>query len=174
MRKNVVITGVVILFIGIALIAAGIIILEKSAGLSLSEQNVGSGKWVKAPVYVNSSDIVVISAHTTVVYLIPFADYNSSITQSAAKADSILPSTNSSTTGITSLSFTNLSSGEYAAISFSSSDPQLIVVVTNGATLSTALLVVAGGIMFLAGLIVTIYGLLKKNRPPNMIEDIPY
>ena len=175
MRKNVVITGIVIMIIGIVLIGTGVYLIEQGAGIS-SELNLGNGAYAIAPIYVNSTNgIIVVTSHADNIYLIPYSDFSNSITQSTAKSDAISPNSNSTSSGITSVSYTSLSVGEYAAVSFSSSDPSMILVTSSlNGIVTDGLPILVGVVMFIVAIAVIIYGLLKKNKSPIIDGDIPY
>ncbi len=177
MRKNVVITGIVIMIIAIAMAGTGIYLIEQGAGINKSsELNLGNGAYAIEPIYVNSTNgIIVVTSQADNVYLIPYSDFSNNITQSTAKADAISPNSNTTSSGITSVSFTSLSVGKYAAVSFSSSDPSLALVSSSlNGLITDGILTLIGGIMFIVAIVVIIYGLLKKNRPPIIDGDIPY
>ena len=177
MRKNVVITGIVIMIIGIVLIGTGVYLIEQGAGINnSSELNLGNGAYAIAPIYVNSTNgIIVVTSHADNIYLIPYSDFSNSITQSTAKTDAISPNSNSTSSVITSVSYTSLSVGKYAAVSFSSGDPSMILVSSSlNGLVTDGLLTLVGGLMFIVAIVVIIYGLLKKNKPPIIDGDIPY
>jgi hypothetical protein len=158
MRKRTVVIGLIILVIGIAFVAGGVVGLKGSTSTISAFTQPQTGEYVSSEVVLNSTAVVVVRPSSSTGGLVPaqaLSDLNST-----SLATYALPA--SSTAG-GSATYTSLQ-GDYYYVIFTASQPTTKVVIAGdlGKTVQSGILVLLGGILFLAGLIVTIIGAIRK------------
>jgi hypothetical protein len=170
MRTRTVIIGLIILVIGIAFVAGGVVGLKGTTSTISTFTQPQTGEYVSSEVVLNSTAVVVVRPSSSTGGLVPaqaLSDVNS--TNLATYA---LPAT--STAG-GSATYTGVQ-GDYYYVIFTSSQPATKIVTAGDVfkTVESGVLVLLGGILFLAGLIVTIIGAIRKSskpkQPPGMTD----
>jgi len=170
MRKRTVIIGLIMLVIGIAFVAGGVVGLKGTTSTISTFTQPQTGEYVSSEVGLNSTAVVVVRPSSSTGGLVPaqaLSDVNST-----SLATYALPA--SSTAG-GSATYVGVQGDYYYAI-FTSSQPATKIVITGDVakTVESGILVLLGGILFLAGLIVTIIGAIRKSnkpkQPPGMTD----
>lgn len=163
MRKRTVIIGLIILVIGIAFVAGGVAGLKGTTSTISTFTQPQTGEYVSSEVVVNSTAVVVVRPPSSAGGLVPaqtLSDVNST-----SLATYALPA-NSTVGGSATYGGVH---GDYYYVIFTSSQPATKIVIT-GHLVKTAeygILVLLGGVLFLAGLIVTIIGAIRKSDKPK-------
>ena len=173
MRKRTVIIGLIILVIGIALVAGGVVGLKGTTSTISTFTQPQTGEYVSSEVVLNSTAVVVVRPSSSTGGLIPaqaLSDVNST-----SLATYALPA--SSTAG-GSATYVGVQ-GDYYYVIFTSSQPATNIVITGdlAKTVESGILVLLGGILFLVGLIVTIIGAIRKSNKPKQppgVTDADY
>jgi hypothetical protein len=163
MRKRTVIIGLIVLVIGIALVAGGVVGLKGTTGTISTFTQPRTGEYVSSELVLNSTAVVVVRPSSSTGGLVPaqsLGDVNST-----SLATYALPA--SSTAG-GSATYTKVQ-GDYYYVIFTSSQPTTNIVVAGdlARTVESGVLVLLGGVLFLAGLIVTIIGAIRKSNKPK-------
>jgi hypothetical protein len=170
MRKRTVIIGLIILVIGIAFVAGGVAGLKGTTNTISTFTQPQTGEYTSSEVVLNSTAVVVVRPSSSTGGLVPaqtLGDVNST-----SLATYALPA--SSTVG-GSATYVGVQ-GDYYYVIFTSSQPATKIVITEDVakTAESGILVLLGGILFLAGLIVTIIGAIRKSdkpkQPPGMTD----
>lgn len=173
MRKRAVIIGLIILVIGIAFVAGGVAGLKGTTSTISTFTQPQTGEYTSSEVVLNSTAVVVVRPSSSTGGLVPaqtLSDVNST-----SLATYALPA--SSTVG-GSATYVGVQ-GDYYYVIFTSSQPATKIVITEDVakTAESGILVVLGGILFLAGLIVTIIGAIRKSNKPKQppgVTDADY
>ena len=170
MRKRTVIMGLIILVIGIAFVAGGVVGLEGTTSTISTFTQPQTGEYVSSEVVLNSTSDVVVRPSSSTGGLVPaqaLSDVNStSLATYALPANSTLGG---------SATYSRVQ-GDYYYVIFTSSQPATKIVVADdlAKTAESGILVLLGGVLFLAGLIVTIIGAIRKSdkskKPPGMTD----
>jgi hypothetical protein len=170
MRKRTVIIGLIILVIGIAFVAGGVVGLKGTTSTISTFTQPQTGEYVSSEVVLNSTAVVVVRPSSSTGGLVPaqaLSDVNStSLATYALSADS---------TAGGSATYVGVQ-GDYYYVIFTSSQPATKIVITGDVvkTAESGILVLLGGVLFLAGLIVTIIGAVRKSnkpkQPPGMTD----
>jgi hypothetical protein len=173
MRKRTVIIGLIILVIGIALVAGGIVGVKGTTSTISTFTQPRTGEYVSSEVVLNSTAVVVVSPSSSTGGLVPAQALNG--VNSTSLATYALPV--SSTAG-GSATYVGVH-GDYYYVIFTSSQPATKIVITGdlAKTVESGILVLLGGILFLAGLIVTIIGAIRKGdkpKQPSGVTDADY
>jgi hypothetical protein len=170
MRKRTVIIGLIILVIGIAFVAGGVAGLKGTTSTISNFTQPQTGEYVSSEAVLNSTAVVVVRPSSSTGGLVPaqaLSDVNS-----ASLATYALPA-NSTVGG--SATYVGVK-GDYYYVIFTSSQPVTKIVITGdfAKTAESGILTLLGGILFLAGLIVTIIGAIRKSnkskQPPGMTD----
>lgn len=170
MRKRTVIMGLIILVIGIAFVAGGVVGLKGTTSTISTFTQPQTGEFVSSEVVLNSTAVVVVRPSSSTGALVPaqaLSDVNST-----SLATYALPA-NSTVGG--SATYVGVQ-GDYYYVIFTSSQPATKIVITGDVvkTAESGILVLLGGVLFLAGLIVTIIGAVRKSnkpkQPPGMTD----
>lgn len=173
MRKRAVIIGLITLVIGIAFVAGGVAGLKGTTSTISTFTQPQTGEYTSSEVVLNSTAVVVVRPSSSTGGLVPaqtLSDVNST-----SLATYALPA--SSTVG-GSATYVGVQ-GDYYYVIFTSSQPATKIVITEDVakTAESGILVVLGGILFLAGLIVTIIGAIRKSNKPKQppgVTDADY
>jgi len=173
MRKRTVIIGPIILVIGIAFVAGGVVGLKGTTSTISTFTQPQTGEYVSSEVVLNSTADVVVRPSSSTGGLVPaqaLSDVNST-----SLATYALPA--SSTVG-GSATYVGVQ-GDYYYIIFTSSQPATKIVIAGdlAKTVESGILVLLGGILFVAGLIVTIIGAIRKSnktKQPRGVTDADY
>ena len=173
MRKRTVIIGLIILVIGIAFVAGGVAGLKGTTNTISTFTQPQTGEYVSSEVVLNSTAVVVVRPSSPTGGLVP-AQTLSGVSSTSLATDA-LPA--SSTAG-GSATYVGVQ-GDYYYVIFASSQPATKIVVTGDVakTVESGILVLLGGILFLAGLIVTIIGAIRKSdetKQPPGVTDADY
>jgi uncharacterized membrane protein len=163
MRKRTVIIGLIILVIGIALVAGGVVGLKGTTSTISTFTQPKTGEYVSSELVLNSTTVVVVRPSSSAGGLVPaqsLSDVNST-----SLATYALPTT--STAG-GSATYGKIQ-GDYYYVIFTSSQPTTMIVIAGdlAKTIESGALVLLGGILFLVGLIVTIIGAIRKSNKPK-------
>jgi hypothetical protein len=163
MRKRTVIVGLIILVIGIAFVAGGVAALKGTIRPISTFTQTHTGEYVSSEVVLNSTAVVVVRPSSSTGGLVPaqaLSDVNST-----SLATYALPASSTAAAGAT---YAGLQ-GDYYYVIFTSSQPATTIVITGDVfkTADFGVLAVLGGILFLAGLIVTIIGAVRKSDKPK-------
>ncbi|HVC26788.1 MAG TPA: hypothetical protein VND40_01370 [Nitrososphaerales archaeon] len=173
MRKRTVIIGPIILVIGIAFVAGGVVGLKGTTSTISTFTQPQTGEYVSSEMVLNSTADVVVRPSSSTGGLVPaqaLSDVNST-----SLATYALPA--SSTVG-GSATYVGVQ-GDYYYIIFTSSQPATKIVIAGdlAKTVESGILVLLGGILFVAGLIVTIIGAIRKSnktKQPRGVTDADY
>ena len=161
MRARMVIIGVVLLIIGIALFATGLVGLRGST-TSIQVFNQSSpGEYVSSEILLNSSSSIIVRSPASVGGLVPAQDLT---LVTSANIDSYALSSNSSVAG--TQAYTSIS-GDYYYVIFSSTQPNTRITVTEAPIATTAalgLLTLAGIALAFIGIILSLAGAFLKNK----------
>jgi hypothetical protein len=163
MRKRTVIIGLIILVIGIAFVAGGVVGLKGTTSMISTFTQRQTGEYVSSEVVLSSTGVVVVRPSSSTGGLVPaqsLSDVNST-----SLATYALPT--SSTAG-GSATYSKVQ-GDYYYVIFTSSQPATKIVIAGDLTktVESGILVLLGGILFIAGLIVTIIGAIRKGNKPK-------
>jgi hypothetical protein len=163
MRKRTVIIGLIIMVIGIAFVAGGIVGLRGTTTTISTFTQPQTGEYVSSEVVLNSTADVVVRPSSSTGGLVPaqsLADVNS-----ANLATYAVPA-NSTAAGSATYAGVH---GDYYYIIFTSSQPTTKIIVAGDLikTVESGVLVLLGGVLFLAGLVVTIIGAIRKSNKPK-------
>ena len=173
MRKQTVVIGLIILVIGIALVAGGVVGLKGTTSTISTFNQPQTGEYVSSELVLNSTGDVVVRPFSSTGGLVP-AQALSEV-NSTSLATYALPV--SSTAG-GSATYVGVH-GDYYYVIFTSSQPATKVVIAGDLvkTAESGILVLLGGILFLVGLIVTIVGAIRKGdktKQPMGVTDADY
>jgi hypothetical protein len=170
MRKRTVIIGLIILVVGIAFVAGGVVGLKSTTSTISTFTQPQTGEYVSSEVVLNSTAVVVVRPSSSTGGLVPaqaLSDVNStSLATYALSADS---------TAGGSATYVGVQ-GDYYYVIFTSSQPATKIVITGDVvkTAESGILVLLGGVLFLAGLVVTIIGAVRRSnkpkQPPGMTD----
>ena len=173
MRKRTVIIGLIILVIGIALVAGGVVGLKGTTSTISTFTQSQTGEYVSSEVVLNSTAVVVVRPSSSTGGLVP-AQALSDVSSTSLATYAL--SANSTKGG--SATYTGLQ-GDYYYVIFTSNQPTTNIVIAGdlAKTIESGVLVLLGGILFLAGLIVTIVGAIRKSNKPKQppgVADADY
>ncbi|MGD0319091.1 MAG: hypothetical protein ABSB56_05310 [Nitrososphaerales archaeon] len=158
MRTRTLTIGLIILVVGIALAAVGGYNLKNSTTSITSFTQPTAGEYVSAELVLNDS-VVVVRSPASVGGMVPAQDISE---VNSTDIGSYAVPYNS--TAASSKTYIGLR-GDFNYVVFSSVQPTTKIVVTGTllGTVSSGLLVLAGIVCVIAGIIVTIVGALRKN-----------
>ena len=173
MRKRTVIIGLIILVIGIAFVAGGVVGLKGTTSTISTFTQPQTGEYVSSEVVLNSTAAVVVRPSSSTGGLVPaqaLGDVNSTSLSAYA-----LPA---SSTAAGSATYVRVQ-GDYYYVIFTSSQPATKIVIAGdiAKTAESGILVLLGGILFLVGLIVIIIGAIRKGNKPKQppgVTDADY
>jgi len=173
MRKRTVIIGLIMLVIGIAFVAGGVVGLKGTTSTVSTFTQPQTGEYVSSEVVLNSTAVVVVRPSSSTGGLVPaqaLSDVNSTGLATYALAASSTAGGSATYVGV---------QGDYYYAIFTSSQPATKIVITGDVakTVESGILVLLGGILFLAGLIVTIIGAIRKSNKPKQppgVTDADY
>jgi hypothetical protein len=173
MRKRTVIIGLIILVIGIAFVAGGVVGLNGTTSMISTFTRPQTGEYVSSEVVLNSTAVVVVRPSSSTGGLVPaqaLSDVNSTSLATYALHASSTAGGSATYVGV---------QGDYYYVIFTSSQPATKIVITGDVakTVESGILVLLGGILFLAGLIVTIIGAIRKSNKPKQppgVTDADY
>jgi hypothetical protein len=163
MRKRTVIIGLIILVIGIALVAGGAVGLKGTTSTISTFTQPQTGEYVSSEVVLNSTAVVVVRPSSSTGGLVPaqaLSDVNSTSLATYARPASSTAGGSATYAGV---------QGDYYYVIFTSSQPATKIVIAGdlAKTIESGILVLLGGILFIAGLIVTIIGAIRKGNKPK-------
>jgi hypothetical protein len=170
MRTRTVIIGLIILVIGIAFIAGGVVGLKGTTSTISTFTQPETGEYVSSEVVLNSTAVVIVRPSSSTGGLVPaqsLSDVNSTSLAAYALSARSTAGGSASYIGI---------QGDYYYVIFTSSQPATRIAITGDVakTVESGVLVLLGGILFLAGLVVTIIGAIRKSnkpkQPPGMTD----
>jgi uncharacterized membrane protein len=173
MRKRTVIIGLIILVIGIALVAGGIVGLKGTTSTISTFTQPKTGEYVSSELVLNSTTVVVVRPSSSTGGLVPaqaLSDVNSTSLATYALSASSTAGGSATYVGV---------QGDYYYVIFTSSQPatQIVIAGDLAKTVESGILVLLGGILFLVGLIVTIIGAIRKSNKPKQppgVTDADY
>jgi hypothetical protein len=173
MRKRTVIIGLIILVIGIAFVAGGIVSLKGTTSTTSTFTQTQAGEYVSSELVLNSSSTVVVRPSSSTGGLVPAQDLSS---VNSANLATYALSVKSTAGG--SATYVGVQ-GDYYYVIFTSSQPTTMIVIAGDLikTIESGVLVLLGGLLFLVGLIVTIIGLIRKSNKPKQpagVTDADY
>ena len=171
MRKRMVTIGLVLLIIGIAFLASGVINLRGSTSTIKVFNQPGHGEYVSSEILLNSSSSIIVRSPPSVGGLVPALDIN------------LVNSTNLSSYALSSSSavagtetYTSIT-GNYYYVIFSSTQPNTILAITRGSLGTTAALglLALGGIVFIIiGIILALLGAFRKPKNQRKKDEYEY
>ncbi len=158
MRTRTLAIGLIILVVGIALAAVGGYSLKNATTSITSFTQPTAGEYVSAELVLNDS-VVVVRSPASVGGMVPTQDISA---VNSTNIDSYAIASNS--TAASSETYIGLR-GDFNYVAFSSVQPTTKIVVTGSLaeTVGSGLLVLAGIVCVIAGIIVAIMGALRKN-----------
>ncbi|MGA2665212.1 MAG: hypothetical protein ABSF83_09735 [Nitrososphaerales archaeon] len=175
MRKRTVVIGLILLVVGIAFVAGGIVGLKGATSTISTFTTPQTGEYVSSEIVLNSSGaLVVVRPSSSTGGLIP------------AQALSEVSSTSLATYALTanstsggSATYISIKEGDYYYVIFTSSQPTTKITLSGSLfrTAESGILVLLGGVLVLAGLIVTIVGAIRKSNKPKQpagVTDADY
>jgi len=164
MRKRMVIIGLILLVIGIAFVAGGIAGLRGTTSAISTFTQPKTGEYVSSEVVLNSTSTVVVRSPSSTGGLVT-AQSLSEVNPTSLATYAL--AANSTRGG--SATYTGLKEGDYYYVIFTSSQPttSLVIVGDLAKTIGSGILALVGGVLFLAGLIVTIIGAIRKGDKPK-------
>jgi hypothetical protein len=173
MRKRTVVIGLIILVIGIAFVAGGVVGLKGSTSTISAFTQPQTGEYVSSEVVLNSTAVVVVRPSSSTGGLVPgqeLGDVNSTSLATYALSANSTAGGSATYVGV---------KGDYYYVIFTSSQPATKIVITGDfvKTAASGILVLLGGILLLAGLIVTIIGAVRKSDKPKQppgVTDADY
>ncbi|MDA4123283.1 MAG: hypothetical protein OK456_08910 [Thaumarchaeota archaeon] len=174
MRKRTVIIGLILLVIGIAFVAGGVAGLRGTTSAISTFTQPKTGEYVSSEVVLNSTSTLVVRSPSSTGGLVP-AQSLSEVNQTSLATYAL--AANSTRGG--SASYVGLKGGDYYYVIFTSSQPTTTIIVTGdlARTIGSGILALIGGVLFLAGLIVTIIGAIRKSDKPKQppgVTDADY
>ena len=169
MRTRTLTIGLVILVVGIGLAAVGWYNLRSSTTTITSFTEPTAGEYVSSELVLNDS-VVVVRSPASVGGLVPSQDV--SAVTSANIGSYAIPYNSTAASSDTYLGLR----GDFNYVGFSNAQPATKIVVTGTlfGTLSSGLLLLAGVVCAIVGIIVTIVGAVRKNpakRPPSPDDE---
>jgi uncharacterized membrane protein len=171
MRKRMVTIGVVLLIIGIAFLASGIIGLRGSTSTIKVFNQPNPGEYVSSEILLNSSSSIIVRSPPSVGGLIPAQDIN--LVNSTNLSSYAL----SSTTSVAGTeSYTSIT-GNYYFVIFSSTQPSTRLAITSGSLGTIAalgLLTLAGIVFIIIGIILAILGAFRKPKNQRKKDEYEY
>ncbi len=169
MKKRMVIIGLVLLVIGIAFVAGGAAALRGTTSTLSTFTQSQTGEYVSSEVVLNSTSTVVIRSPSSTGGLITAQSLSE--VNPTSLATYALP-TNSTAGG--SATYVGLKAGDYYYVIFTSSQPTTKIVIAENLakTIESGILVLLGGVLFLAGLIVAIIGAIRKDDKPKQSSGL--
>ncbi len=159
MRTRRVVIGVVVLVVGLALLAVGVIGALNTLTISKSFTEPHSGEYVSAEIVLNTTSALVITSPSANGGLIHAQDLG--LVNSTNIGTYAIP-INASASG--SDTYTRLT-GDYFYVSFAPSPPSTTIVATplNSGIVRYGVLVLLGFLCIVAGIIVVIIGVVQKS-----------
>lgn len=163
MRKKTVVIGLIILVVGIACVAGGIAGVRGTTSTISTFFQHPTGEYISSEVVLNSTAVVVVRPASSTGGLVP-AEQLSAV-NSTNLATYALPV---SSTAAGSATYVGVQ-GDYYYVIFTPSQPSTRIVITGDVarTAVSGILVLLGGILFLAGLIVALVGAIRKSDKPK-------
>ena len=161
MNKSIAVIGVVVLIIGVVLIAVGVVGVLRGLTIVTTFSEPQSGEYVSTELVLNVTSGMAITSAASNGGLIPAQDLNlvnsSNIGQYATTPHSNVGGT---------VTYTNLSSGDYYYVAFASSQPSSKIVATplHGGTVASSPLVLGGFVVVIIGIAVVVVGARMKRR----------
>jgi len=170
MRKRMVTIGVVLLIIGIAFLASGIIGLRGSTSTIKVFNQPNPGEYVSSEILLNSSSSIIVRSPPSVGGLIPAQDIN---LVNSTNLSSYALSSSTSVGGTES--YTSIT-GNYYYVIFSSTQPntRLAILGSLGVTAALGLLTLAGIIFIIIGIILAILGVFRKPKGQRKKDEYEY
>ncbi|MGI0090158.1 MAG: hypothetical protein ACREBS_00470 [Nitrososphaerales archaeon] len=165
MNKPIVITGAVVLIIGVVLIAAGAVGVLRGLTTITTFSEPQSGEYVSTELMLNVTSGVAVTSAPANGGLIPAQDLNL-VNSSNIGQYALAPHSNVAGT----LTYSNVA-GDYYYVAFASSQPSSKIVATplHGGTLGSSLLVLGGFGAVIIGIAVIVVGVLMKRKPKKEI-----
>ena len=169
MRTRTLTIGLVVLVVGIALAAVGGYNLKNTSTTITGFTQHGAGEYVSVELVLNDS-VVVVRSPPSVGGMVPAQDVGA---VSSTNVGSYAVPYNS--TAASSITYIGLR-GDFNYVVFSSAQPTTKIVVTGTllGTVTSGLLVLAGIVCAIAGVIVAIVGAVRKNPSKKVNSDDDY
>lgn len=161
MNRPMVITGSVVLIIGVVLIAVGAVGVLRGLTVINTFSEPHSGEYVSTELILNGTADAAVTSAAASGGLIPAQDLN--IVNSSNIAQYAI-ATHSSVGG--TVTYTNLT-GDYYYVAFASSQPssKLVATPVHGGTMGSNPLVLGGLVVLFIGIIVIVLGVRRKSGP---------
>ena len=171
MRKRMVTIGVVLLIVGIALFASGVIGLRGSTNTIKVFNQSNPGEYVSSEILLNSSSSIIVRSPPTVGGLIPAQDINLVNSTSIPTYEPEFPTSVAGTEVYSSIS------GNYYYVIFSSTQPNTRLTIDSAPFATTAafgLLTLAGIVFIIIGIILAILGAFRKPKNQPKKDEYEY
>lgn len=168
MKKRMVIIGIIVIVLGFALVATGSIALRGSTTTITTFSQPQSGEYVSTEIALNASAPIVVRSPAAVGGIVPAQDINT--VNSTNLSSYALPYT-SSIAGIET--YRGLTAGNYYYVAFSSTQPNTRITITSRAIIGVGLLILAGIVCIVIGIIVAVVGALQ-HRGHKAAETYEY
>ena len=165
MRTRTLTIGLIVLIVGAALAVVGGYSLKSSTTTITTFTQPTAGEYVSAEMVLNDS-VVVVRSPASVGGMVPAQDVSE--VNSANVGSYAVPANSTAASSVTYLGLR----GDFNYVGFSSVQPTTTIVVTGTLlhTVTSGLLVLAGIVCAIAGVIVTIVGAVRKNPAKKAIN----
>jgi uncharacterized membrane protein YidH (DUF202 family) len=164
--------GVVLLIIGIAFLASGVIGLRGFTSTIKVFNQPSPGEYVSSEILLNSSSTIIVRSPPSVGGLVPAQDIT--LVNSTNLNSYALSSSSSSVAGTEA--YTSIT-GNYYYVIFSSTQPNTRLAITSGSLGTTAalgLLTLAGIVFIIIGIILAILGAFRKPESQRKKDEYEY
>ena len=160
MNRPTVIVGTVVLIVGVALAAVGVVGVLRGLTVVTTFNQSQSGEYVSAELMLNATSGVAVTSAAANGGLITAQDLNL-VNSTNFSRYALTPHSNAAGT----LTYTNLK-GDYYYVAFASSQPSSRIVATplNGGTVGSNPLVLGGLVVLIVGVVVIVLGVRRKSR----------
>jgi uncharacterized membrane protein YgdD (TMEM256/DUF423 family) len=165
MRKKMLITGIIILLVGIVIYSGSAISTAHETNTSNTWVAYKNGEYISSPLNFTGQNVLTYSYSGSGSGVISASNLNT-VNSTNLGALSISP-----TSTVSSEKVYDLNTGTYYIVIFSNSSPSVnYIYLKLSNILVTGILTLIGGILFIAGIIITIIGaiLKKKNSEINV------
>jgi hypothetical protein len=164
MRKQIMLTGLILLIIGAGMAIISYHEVYQGTITASSFTNPSGSEWISNSLNVTNDSTISVIGNGSDFYLVKTSDL-SDINQTNVQSLAIKPSANLSIAGRTDKEYFNLT-GPYSVVYFGAKDPAILyeVIPSSGNVVSYGLLLISGGVLALAGIIVIIVGAILKRK----------
>jgi hypothetical protein len=163
LNTRIVLIGVLVLVVGVALIGVGAAAAFRSSAIITTFSELHAGEYVSTELVLNTTSGVVVSSPAAAGGIVPAQDLN--LVNSTNLSRYAIPY-NSSVAG--AQTYRQLQ-GDFYYVAFSSSPPTTKIIATNphSGVIGFGALILAGFACIIAGIVVSVIGLRRKNTKKN-------